>query len=135
SVDWGAASRRGRDVVLGGLAGIVLAASATASLALLVVAGAVGRLRVADRLGEAGVGDPPPLSFRWAVGYGIGGIPAGVILILFGLATLAPACWCAWVYSRRFAAHWPGIHRFNWTWIGGAIAFLLIATSWASRLE
>ena len=80
-------------------------------------------------------GDPPPLTFRWAVGSGIGGIPAGVILILFGLAALAPACWCSWVYSRRFAAHWPGIHRFNWTWIGGAIAFLLIATSWASRLE
>ena len=39
---------RRRDVTVGGLAGIVLAGSWTAIMALLVVAGALGRLRVAD---------------------------------------------------------------------------------------
>jgi hypothetical protein len=36
--------------------------------------------------------------------------------------------------SRDFSAHWR-IRRFVWTWIGGAIAFLMVAISWASRLE
>jgi hypothetical protein len=135
SVDWGTAARSSRDVYKGGIAGIVLAASSTATLALVVTAGAVGRLGREGRLFEAIVGDPPPLSFRWAVWRGIGGIPAAVILLLFGLAALAPACSCAWIFSRRLAAHWPGIRRFTWTWLGGAVAFLLIATRQASRLE
>jgi hypothetical protein len=135
SVDWGATAARRRDVMLGGLTGIVLAAAWTASMALLVVAGAVGRLRVADRLGEATAAGGPLLSFRWGVVHGIGGSPAGAILILFGLAALAPACYASWIFSRRFSTHWSRIRRFDWTWIGGAVAFVLIATSWASRLE
>src|SRR5262249_53474044 len=36
----------------------------------------------------------------------------------------------------RLWAHWPRIRRTAWTWwIGGGLAFLLIASSWASRLE
>jgi hypothetical protein len=135
SVDWGAASRWRRDVVLGGLTGLVLAASSAAILSLVIVAGAVGRLRAADHLGGAMGACPPLLSFRWAVWHGIGGVPAGVILILFGLVALAPACWCSWRYSRRLAIHWPRVHRIHWTWIGGATAWLLIATSWASRVD
>jgi cytosine permease len=135
SVDWGAASSRRRDVAVGGLAGIVLAGAWTATMVLLVVAGAVGRVRVADPvLMETAVG-PPPFSFRWGVIHGIGGYPASVILILFGLAALAPACYSSWVFSYRFAAHWPGIRRLNWTWIGDGIALLLIALSWSSQLR
>src|SRR5262249_548859 len=70
SVDWGAASRWGQDVVLGGLTGLVLAASSAAILSLVIVAGAVGRLRAADHLGEAMGARPPLLSFRWAVWHG-----------------------------------------------------------------
>ena len=44
-VDWGAAAASRRDVVLGGLIGIVLAASWTAIMSLLVVAGAVAIVR------------------------------------------------------------------------------------------
>jgi hypothetical protein len=122
-------------VVLGGLTGLVLAASSAAILALVIVAGAMGRLRATDRLGEATGATPPVLSVRWAVWHGIGGVPAGVILILFGLVALAPACWCCGRFARRLAIHWPGIHRVHWTWIGGAIAWLMIATSWADRVE
>jgi hypothetical protein len=135
SVDWGAASLRRRDVTVGGLMGIVLAGSWTAIMALLVVAGAVGRLGAADPDWTATDAGPPLLSFRWGVLHGIGGYPAGGILILFGLAALAPACYSTWLFSRRFAARWSKIRRTYWTWIGGAIALLLIATSWSSRLE
>ncbi len=44
-VDWGGRVPRRRDVVLGGLTGIVLAASWTAIMSLLVVSGAVAQLR------------------------------------------------------------------------------------------
>jgi hypothetical protein len=135
SVDWGAAARWSRDVVLGGLAGMVLAGSSAAILSLVIAAGAVGRLRVADRLAEATGAGPPVLSFRWALWHGIGGVPGGIILILFGLVALAPACWCSGRYSRRLALHWPGIRRFHWTWIGGGMALLLIATTWADRVD
>ncbi len=134
SVDWGAASAQRRDVTVGGLAGIVLAGAWTATMALLVVAGAVGRARVTDPILMETTANPPPLSFRWGVIHGIGGYPASLILILFGLAALAPACYSTWVFGFRFAAHWPGIRRSNWTWIGDGIALLLIAVSWSSCL-
>ncbi len=135
SVDWGAASARRRDLTVGGLVGIVLAGAWTAIMALLVVAGAVGRARVADPALMETIADPPPLSFRWGVVHGIGGYPASLILILFGLAALAPACYSTWVFSHRFAAHWPRIRRLRWTWIGDGIALFLIALSWSSWLS
>ena len=85
SVEWGAASSRRRDVVIGGLAGVVLAGSWTALMSLLVVAGAVGRLHAAHPVDVATATPTPVLSFRWAVANGVGGAAAAVILILFGL--------------------------------------------------
>jgi cytosine permease len=58
-----------------------------------------------------------------------------VILILFGLAALAPACYSAWVYGQKLSTHWPRLGQSVWTWIGGAIALALGATSCANRLE
>ncbi len=83
------------------------------------------------------VGDVPafPLSFHWAVFVGIGGIKAGVILSHFGLVTLASGCYSAWTFSRRLSMHWPAIGLVPWARIGGVLAFTLIATSWAGRLE
>ena len=78
-----------RDLVLGGLTGIVVAASWTA-MSLIVVAGTVARLTPSGVALAASVADPFGLSFRWAVFYGIGGVPGAVILIFFGLAALAP---------------------------------------------
>ena len=58
-----------------------------------------------------------------------------MILILFGLAALAPACYSSYVFIRKLFARWPRIRRVDWTWIGCSLAFLLIATSWPGRLE
>lgn len=135
SVEWGAASARRRDVVVGGLAGIVLAGSWTALMSLLVVAGAVGRLHAAHPVDAATAAAAPVLSFRWAVANGIGGAPAAVVLILFGLAALAPACYSAFVFIRKLSARWPRVRRIDWAWIGGTAAFGLIVTSWPGRLE
>lgn len=135
SVEWGAAVARRRDVVIGGLAGIVLAGTSTAIMSLLVVAGAVGRLHAAHPVGGAKVGATPVYSFRWAVANGVGGAPAAVILILFGLAALAPACYSSFVFMRKLFARWPGVRRINWGWIGCTAAFVLVATGWPGRLE
>jgi purine-cytosine permease-like protein len=135
SVEWGAASARRRDVVVGGLTGIVLAGSLIAVMALLVVAGAVGRLRSGYPAETAVMPALPDRSFRWGVINGIGGIPAAVILILFGLAALAPACYSSFVFTRKLFARWPRIRRIDWAWIGCTVGFVLVATGWPGRLE
>jgi len=135
SVDWGAASRSGRDLVLGGVTGIVLASFWTALMALIIVAGTVTSMGLPTRPSAMMPGDPLPLSFRWAVFYGIGGYGAGVILILFGLAALAPACYSAWIFGLRLSTHWPRLRQSHWTWLGGAVAFLLMATSSVNQTE
>ena len=57
--------------------------------------------------------------------------------MLFGLATLAPACYAAWVSSHRFAAHWPRLRRFTWTWIASLAALapdrVVVGTAISSR--
>jgi cytosine permease len=133
-VDWGMAVSRRSDVRIGGWIGIILAGSYCAIMALLTVAGT---------LGHTGPGAFPAvdglpvllLSFHWAVFVGIGGIKGGAILSLFGLAALAPGCYSAWVFRERISAHWPAIRPSVWTRIGGVLAFALVATSWADRLE
>jgi cytosine permease len=168
-VDWGRRAARRRDVVLGGVVGVVLAGSLTAIMSLIIVTstlrevsressqhvidygggeGLAGRgsptlLKIQHTVlyygsGEwfaANISDPMGLTFRWAVYHGIGGIPAGVILVLFGLAALAPACYAASIYGERLATRWPRLGQSGWTWVGGAIALVLGATSLAGELE
>jgi cytosine permease len=133
SVDWGAVSRSGRDLVLGGVTGIVLASFWTASMALIVVAGTVASIGLPSRPALMLHDDPIALSFRWAVFHGIGGYGAGAILILFGLAALAPACYSASVFGLRLSTHWPRLRQSHWTWLGGAVALMLMATSLVDR--
>jgi hypothetical protein len=132
AVEWGMAVRERRDVRIGGWIGVILAGSFCAVMSLLTVAGALGKLGAGLLESEAST-LASPLTFHWAVFRGIGGMTGGAILLLFGLATLAPACYAAFVFGRRLSDHWPRIRRFYWTWIGGAVAFLLIAVSWARR--
>ena len=133
-MDWGAAALRKRDVTLGGLAGIVAAGSWTAIMGLLVVAGGVSRLHASGQPLTTTFAEPPLFSFRWGIVHGVGGYPAAAILVLFGLATLAPACYSAWGFSRKIAARLGLVRRFRVTWICGAIALMMIAPSWSSRL-
>lgn len=133
SVDWGAAVGNRRDVRIGGWLGIILAGSFSVTMALLTVAGAVGQMPRGVDLGNAL--PTLPLSFHWAVFTGIGGIKASVILCLFGVATLAPACYSAWSIRERISEHWPVLRRSVWTRIAGVLAFVLVATTLAERIE
>ncbi|MGO9467748.1 MAG: hypothetical protein ACLQVF_26730 [Isosphaeraceae bacterium] len=133
SVDRGAAVRRRRDVVLGGAAGIVLAGAWCAVMALVVVASAVGRASHSGGLDGVGHAIVEPLTYRWAILHGIGGSVGGTILILLGLAAMAPGCYASWVYGHRLASLWPRVSPAIWVWAGGLIAFLLVVSSCAAR--
>ena len=132
-VEWGMAVSKRSDVHIGGWIGIILAGSFCAIMSLLTVAGAVG-LCTRGEFQTFGESPSIPLSFHWAIFAGIGGIKGGAILNLFGLATMAPACYSAWTLRERLSRHWPTIRRRVWTRIAGFLAFVLIATSWADRL-
>jgi hypothetical protein len=133
SVDRGAAVKRRRDVVLGGATGIVLAGAWCAVMALVVVASAVGRGDHSGGLVAFGLDRVQPLSFRWAILHGIGGWVGGTILILLGLAALAPACYACSAYGQKLASFRPGLSQAMWVWAGGSIAFILVVTSCTSR--
>jgi cytosine permease len=134
AVDWGMAVRNRRDVRIGGWLSVILAGWYCAAMSLLTVA-AVARRTGHASIEQAGLRLADPRTFHGAVFHGIGGIPAGAILMLFGLATLAPAVYAANVYSTRLGAHWPAIGRRRWAWSGAGLALILIATSWAGRIE
>lgn len=134
AVDWGLAVEHRRDVRIGGWMAIVLAGSYGLIMAMLTVAGAIGALGSAPAVEHAESLAAQPL-FHRAVYLGLPGFTGGVILLLFGLACLAPACFAAWIHSHRFAARWPRLRRFAWTWIAALPVFLLIVSSWAGRLE
>jgi len=136
-VDWGRAVGRRRDIMLGGLPTIVLVGSWTALMSLLIVAATANRLGPGNSSLAASPGEPLPLSFRWSIFHGGAFYPPGVaaaILILFGLAALAPAVASLNVIAQKLSSHWPRIGLKGATWIASAVALLMMATGCTDRL-
>lgn len=132
SADWGAVSREKRDVTRGGWVGVAFASWIIATLAFLTVAGVLGlNPPIAVRGRGAAL---PALTFHAAASQ-YGGRFAAAILLLFGLASLAPTCYAAFTFSHRFAAAWPRVSRLTWTMVGTSAAWPLIATGFAARLD
>ncbi len=134
SADWGAVTRTERDVQRGGWVAVAGASGIVATLALLTVAGFLGK-----EVAHVHLAGPEAASFHAAVLDGIGGIPSGVILLVFGLGSLAPTCYAASIFSRRFLDAAPGmkLKRLHWTLIGTTTAWFLIVAGIArpARLE
>jgi hypothetical protein len=127
-----------------------------ATLALISVAGFQGRL-VGPNLVESGQVDPygaslragPPRvvssitslnrpvesTFRAAVSVGIGGKIGCAMLLIFGAAALAPTTYSSYVLGRRLHAALPRLSRTQWTLVGIALAWTLVALGWVERLE
>ncbi len=133
SADWGALARDPREVRRVGWVGVALVSWVTATLSLLTVAGAWGRL--ASSSARASLAAEGALSFRWAVEVGIGGRLGCVIMLVFGLASLAPTCYAAHGFGHRFATLWPRLSGLSWLLIGTALAWALIATGMVARLD
>jgi len=120
--DFGMNNRNARDIRLGGLVGIALAALYAGALPWLSVAGA----RVMN----------PMLG---AVGYdaaiaSIGGFLSSAMFLLFALASVAPSCICAFVAANSFSTMIPGVPRMSSTMAAMTIAIVLAVTGAAANL-
>ena len=157
--DWGAASLSLSDARKGGWVGFAVAPMVVASLALLAVAGNEGKIRErADLAAEAAraaaeartLRSPPVVvvpveperpgtegryTFRAAVVGGLDRRWAAAVLIVFGLASLAPACYAAHEFGRRFATIAPSFSKPAWTLVGVAAGWFLIVGGWSQRTD
>jgi hypothetical protein len=126
--DWGAASREVRDVRLGGYVGVAMASVIVATIALVTVLGAEGRLPP-QRLGEG------TIAYRMIWSRAFRGDVGGIVTFVWTLALLGPACYAPTVGVRLLAEVWPGARRWLLGLLVAALAWPLAATGFALRLE
>ncbi len=120
--DFGMNARDERDVRFGGLAGIALAILYAGGLPLLAVIGAKGL-------------NPALTSFQFdAVIGSIGGFLATAMFALFALASIVPACFCAFIAGNSFSTMIPGVSRAISTLVGVTVAIVLAITGAAADL-
>ncbi|RUL88210.1 hypothetical protein [Tautonia sociabilis] len=162
AINWGATLRGPRDVLLSGIVGVALASTVIASIAVLTVAGSLGRALAAeaaiehnpnaivpeeepvDDLGPTpGLGrfDPPrlptnPIAYQLHLVFErrIGGVAGGVGLILLGLGSLASAVYASFAYSNRLEAIRSRPRRWAWGVIGAVVAFPLMINGLAGNV-
>jgi cytosine permease len=119
--DFGMNSRDERDVRLGGLTGIALA---------IVVAGGLPLLSVA---GAHGLNPQLPYNYDAVIG-ATGGFLATGMFFLFAIASVVPACFCAFIAGNSFATMLPGVPRMSSSMVGVTIALILAITGYAANL-
>lgn len=120
--DFGMSMRDERDVRLGGVVGIALSIVYAGGLALLSVIGAKGL-------------NPALASFQYdAVIASIGGFLSTTMFALFALASIVPACFCAFIAGNSFSTMIPGVSRMLSTMAGVAVAIGLAVTGVAANL-
>ncbi|HTT63929.1 MAG TPA: cytosine permease [Bryobacteraceae bacterium] len=120
--DFGMNSRNEKDVRLGGLTGITLAIIFAAGLPLLSVAGATVMFHSLPGLGYDDVIKA------------IGGVLATAMFLLFTLASVAPACFCAFIAGNSFSTMIPGVPRISSTMAGVTVSIVLAVTGVAENL-
>jgi cytosine permease len=120
--DFGMNSRNGRDVLLGGIVGIVFAALYTAGLPLLSIAGAHAL-------------HPELQGYTYdAVIGAIGGFLASTTFALYAMASICGACFSIFIAGNTLATMIPGVPRISSTMIGATISVLLAVTGIAANI-
>jgi len=120
--DFGMNSRNQADVSKGGWVGIALAVVFAGGLPILSVAGAHGL-------------NPNLAGFGYDTVIGsMGGFLAPAMFFLFAIASIVPACFCAFIAGNSFATMLPGVPRMGSTMAGVTIAMLLAVTGMAADL-
>jgi len=120
--DFGMNSRDARDVKWGGLIGIALPTLYAGGLPLLSVAGAKGL--------DASLAN---WDYGSVIG-SVGGLLASATFFLFAIASIAPACFCAFIAGNSFSTMIPGVPRFSSTMLGVAVSVVLAITGVAANL-
>ncbi len=119
--DFGMNSRNERDVEMGGKVGIALAILVAGGLPLLSVAGARGLYGIEGYSYDAVIA-------------GIGGFVATAMFFLFAIASVPPACFCAFIAGNSFATMIPAVPRLISTMVGATVALILAITGAAADL-
>jgi cytosine permease len=120
--DFGMNNRNATDVRWGGLVGITLAILYAGGLPILSVAGA----RVLN---------PAIQSYSYdAVISSLGGVLATTMFFLFAIASIGPACFCAFIAGNSFSTMIPGVKRMSSTMAGVTVAIVLAVTGVAANL-
>jgi cytosine permease len=120
--DFGMNSRNAGDVSKGGWVGIALAVVVAGGLPILSVAGAHGL-------------NPAMTSFSYdEVIKSMGGFLAPAMFLLFTIASVAPACICAFIAGNSFSTMLPGVPRMGSTLAGVTVSLVLAVTGVAADL-
>jgi cytosine permease len=119
--DFGMNNRNRKDIILGGVLGIVGGALVAGGLPLLSVAGYLGR----------GVG---PMSYDYTAAIASVGALAPVMFFLFAVASMVPTCFSSFIASNSFSTMLPKIPRMVSTLIALTISVILAATGVANDL-
>lgn len=122
--DFGTAARNEKDISLGGLTGVALAVIVAGGLAVLTVAGAHGL-------------DPSLESFSFSgpnVLQTVSPKLASIMLILFAVGSMAPACFCSSIIGNSLSTMIPSLPRIGLTLGGATIGIVLAALGLAGNL-
>jgi cytosine permease len=119
--DFGMNNANKRDVILGGLFGIVGGALIAGGLPILSVAGYLGR--------NAG-----PASYDYTAAISSVGALAPVMFFLFAIASMVPTCFSSFIASNSFSTMLPKIPRAVSTFAALTISVLLAVTGVANNL-
>jgi cytosine permease len=120
--DFGMNSRNAGDVKMGGIVGIALAVMIAGGLPLLSIAGAHG------------MNLPGLNGFNYDdVIKAIGGPIATAMFFLFTIASIPPACFCAFIVGNSFNTMIPTVPRVSSTMLGATVGIILAVTGVAGK--
>lgn len=119
--DFGMNNRNAHDVRWGGFVGITLAVLVAGGLPLLSVAGGRQLFHLNAYTYDAVIA-------------GIGGLLATAMFFLFTIASVPPACFCAFIAGNSFATMIPKVPRLSSTMAGVTVAIVLAVTGVAANL-
>lgn len=123
--DFGMNNRNKSDVFLGGLFGVTLAIFVCGLLPMLAIAGAMGSHPELAKAENA-----------WTFSQAIGQLAGGrFMFLLFAVASMAPACFCSFIFTNSFSTMIPKVPRGFWAIGGATIGILLAVTGVAENLQ
>ena len=119
--DFGMNNRDRRDIFLGGAAGIVGGAVIAGGMAILAVAGYLGRM-------------PGATNYDYSAAIASVGGLAPIMFFLFAAASMVPTCFSSFIGANSFSTMLPMIPRSVWAIIAASISGILAITGLADNL-
>ncbi|MCD6339071.1 MAG: cytosine permease [Verrucomicrobia bacterium] len=130
-VDFGLNSRDEKDVQMGGLVGVALAALVTAGLSALIVAGVYGTETLKQAALEAGKGGETKsfiLQTTQLMSVIFGEGTSKWLWFLLALAAFPPACFSSFIAANSFKTTLPNVNPFVSVGIGTLVSIVLAVT-------